>query len=459
MMLRYNDLDPFVDNDLDAAANIRLRSVRKHGYDKFVEQFLPLGEQTLDIKFVDNRRLLPDFGGSTPLGETFFAAYGHRARAVVPVLAGWVDAYADETHQLRSTKTEYPLESGATITDHLVVLPARLQLTGFVSDLLYHEPSAKSKEPLARASAAWQELRRLHAERQILDVTTSLGDYQNMVILNISATVNASTGSALRFRVDFEEVQTRDVEFVSFSRSIEPAVRGTEIYDPLSSLLHDAGVAGLPENATDEEVEEYSKRVTLKRPDPPEVRLLRLEAESGGPSRAAQWTRDYAEEHPNSWAATHLLPLFGVEPSPAQAPPVFNIAVTDEARQHWTFHHNGIEYDIDMFWHPGGASAGWYMRVINGATRNRSREDGGPEVYRSGGKVVGGVPLLDLPGTITAGAGRGVVQALSRYGEIVAVPLVNTTEPPGRFDWNTKYELVFFSRRAVDAGAIDAVTQ
>lgn len=443
-----------------ARARTRLESVRKHGYAKFVDQFLPLGER-LDF----------DASGGLPTsfdreGSSLFAAYGHQAgAAVVPVLFGWVDSYSSESHHLRSSKTEYPLESGASITDHLVVNPARLQLTGFVSDLLYSSWS-KSKVPTARAQAAWQEITRLHAERSILDVTTTLGDYQNMVIMNVSATVNSSTGVALRFRIDFEEVQTRDVEFVSFSRTIDAAVEGTDIYDPLSSLLHDAGAAGLPEGATDEEIEEYTKRVTLKRPEPPEVRLLRYEYDRttlrpGVASRAGQWARQYTEDNPGTWLSRTILPLFGQSPEDIaeDAPPVFNIQLTDDARQHWSFHHAGIDYDIDMWWN--ASQNGWYMRVIDGGTRNRSYQNGGVRPFRSGGLVLGGVPLLNVSPSEESfwESYYGGAEVETRLGELVAVPLVNTTEPPGRFDWNVKYELVFFSRSAIIEGAVEAVTQ
>ena len=53
----------------------------------------------------------------------------------IPILAGLVDGFPEETHKLVTDTGNSPLEDGAIITDHAVARAEQLVLTGMVSDL------------------------------------------------------------------------------------------------------------------------------------------------------------------------------------------------------------------------------------------------------------------------------------------------------------------------------------
>lgn len=146
-----------------------------------------------------------------------FAVYGSRRRvgAEIEAVAGYVDSYPEEQHELRSSKTDYPLESGVLISDHLVTLPKRLTLTGFVSDLIV-PASAVLSDHTTRAELAWQKLQELHESRRLVDVVTVLGEYSDMAIMRLMAEVNERSGQSLRFTMELEEMQLRDVESFAF---------------------------------------------------------------------------------------------------------------------------------------------------------------------------------------------------------------------------------------------------
>ena len=127
-----------------------------------------------------------------------FALYLDRD-ALVPALEGVVDGYPEEKHIVRVSKTTAPLEDGATLTDHAVREPNRIELTGFVSDLI----GDRGKE---RAAQAWEVVRSIMDARTLGVIITPWGVYSSMMLIRAEAPRTSSTGGAVRFRLEFEEI-------------------------------------------------------------------------------------------------------------------------------------------------------------------------------------------------------------------------------------------------------------
>ena len=147
-------------------------------------------------------------------------------QAEIEPLIGWVDSFPGEDHQMEITKTTYPVEDGAVLTDHAIVKPRRLTLRGFTSNLR----SGSGGAPLfARAAASRQEIQRIMAERQPVDVVTLLGNYTDMLIVSFSAPVSRDTGRSLIFTIGLEEIRTATaptvatVDGLATDRAGEPA--------------------------------------------------------------------------------------------------------------------------------------------------------------------------------------------------------------------------------------------
>ena len=140
--------------------------------------------------------------------STDFAIYSPRATVIEP-LAGRVDGYLSEGHEANVAHTTYPIESGASLTDHAVRRPDKLKLEGWVSDLLPSDTARRNLSLAARAEVAWTEINRLMNARQPLTVVTGLKVYRNMLITKASAPVSSSTGYGLRFTLELEEVLFR----------------------------------------------------------------------------------------------------------------------------------------------------------------------------------------------------------------------------------------------------------
>ena len=139
--------------------------------------------------------------GSPALSSALF-------RSVQP-LAAIADGFISEEHAVRISKTSYPVETGGSLVDHAVVEPRTLKLVGWVSDLL--APEGRRGSP-SRGSDAWLQLNQLVESREPFLVVTMLGVYPSMLITSLKAPVDRTTGRALRFEMELEEVQFRALE-------------------------------------------------------------------------------------------------------------------------------------------------------------------------------------------------------------------------------------------------------
>ena len=126
--------------------------------------------------------------------------------SLLPAIA---DGFISEEHAVRISKTSYPVETGGSLVDHAVVQPRTLKLVGWVSDLLAPEGRRGS---LSRGSDAWLQLNRLVESREPFLVVTLLAVYPSMLITSLKAPVDRTTGRALRFEMELEEVQFRALE-------------------------------------------------------------------------------------------------------------------------------------------------------------------------------------------------------------------------------------------------------
>lgn len=136
----------------------------------------------------------------------------------VGVLA--LDALITEGTELSAKATEYAVEEGSPITDHVVAESERLKLSGWITPSNVMEMTADGRPKLLEAKAT---LRRLVSERNEITVTTGLDSYQNMVIQ--SANIGRSNEGD-HLTVDLELIQIRKA--VLRTADIPPAKARTD---------------------------------------------------------------------------------------------------------------------------------------------------------------------------------------------------------------------------------------
>ena len=158
----------------------------------------------------------------------------------IDALDDLVDQYYSEKHTASVTATEYPVESGASLTDHAVRNPYELELFGIVSD----QPDAPSSIPREKlAGTAWAEILRALESLELITVITSKGSYNNMLIMTAETTVDRTTGRALLFKINLREILTAESLLGVPSPASGPAVdrfsttpRGRVITSQLGSV-------------------------------------------------------------------------------------------------------------------------------------------------------------------------------------------------------------------------------
>lgn len=164
------------------------------------------------------------------------------------------DASIKENHTRDSPATEFPIEDGQVISDHIIVKPFNLELTGIISDtpiggiqgllqevgvsaaaallppvgvvaisgaLALFSALSKSKSP---SVASYGQLIQLQQSAKPVDVITSLYRYPNMWIKSLSVPRDSETGKILLFTVQLTQLLLVTPQSVNVSIFANPAL-------------------------------------------------------------------------------------------------------------------------------------------------------------------------------------------------------------------------------------------
>ena len=133
------------------------------------------------------------------------------------------DAVLELEHEQRLEKTRHPVQTGAAISSHAYLLPARVAMYIGMSDAMdaysngqNNTNSAGSASPdtvspftgasNSKSVNAYQTMISLQTARQPLTVTTRLRTYTNMIVTAVSPHEDYKTITGLRMRVEFEQI-------------------------------------------------------------------------------------------------------------------------------------------------------------------------------------------------------------------------------------------------------------
>ena len=114
-----------------------------------------------------------------------------------------LDALLDESTELNSRATEYAVEEGAPISDHIVQESERLSLSGWVTAADTELFGAGGRSKLITAKDA---LRAMHAERVATTVVTGLDTYPDMVMETCKVSRDGK-GEFLHLACEFKRIR------------------------------------------------------------------------------------------------------------------------------------------------------------------------------------------------------------------------------------------------------------
>ena len=150
----------------------------------------------------------------------------------------FIDSYISERHTERVETTDYPVESGFIHSDHAVVYPTIVEITGMSSNFSKLGGGAESSRNLSpRSENAWATMREMMHNRTPMFLETRLYEnyvtYNNMVITDLETTLDVQTGASLPYRIVFKQIRQQNVGF-EYGTMIDPnRVPDTELVETL----------------------------------------------------------------------------------------------------------------------------------------------------------------------------------------------------------------------------------
>ena len=117
----------------------------------------------------------------------------------LPTGAREFDASIEESHEADVDVTEFPVEEGADITDHLRPRPERITINGIVSNTpLTLDPRRLLPSSSGRDITAYLKLKEIKDTGQLVSIVTSLRQYANMAIKSFKVKLVPNTRSLFK---------------------------------------------------------------------------------------------------------------------------------------------------------------------------------------------------------------------------------------------------------------------
>lgn len=172
------------------------------------------------------------------------------------------DLIVSENHSIEAQVTEHPIEDGSVVSDHIRELPRKGSLSGLVTNYplekdfyqlptsFYEKLSALGNQhflesfvaqygykpnkgptkadyealerPKNRAFDTWTAFKALMAARTPVTISTGLEKYYTAVVTKVETSRESSTGDALTFHVEFQEIRVVQLKEVDVIISTKP---------------------------------------------------------------------------------------------------------------------------------------------------------------------------------------------------------------------------------------------
>lgn len=134
---------------------------------------------------------------------------------------GWAfDCTVSEDHNSEAVVTDSPLDTGASLGDHMFVKPRELSLVGIVSNTPLYLLSATdpfSAATGARRINALAMLEKLQDDGVLFDVQTGMKLYKNMALRKISVTDNHANAGWGKFNLSLQQVTVTSTQLATYT--------------------------------------------------------------------------------------------------------------------------------------------------------------------------------------------------------------------------------------------------
>ena len=121
---------------------------------------------------------------------------GQKKIASVPI-----DVFLEENHASSATATQYALEDGATISDHIFLNNDTIEVKGEICAPMYAYDFLKGRGIYYKVK--YEEIKSFVG--QLITIVTGLKTYTNVAFVDFQVDRDASTGGGLGFSAKFEQ--------------------------------------------------------------------------------------------------------------------------------------------------------------------------------------------------------------------------------------------------------------
>jgi len=135
------------------------------------------------------------------------------------------DAVIATDHHSASRFTDHPIQSGASVTDHIYELPSRIVLEVVMSDVMDSFVHGQYATNRSKSISAYQAFKAIKKLRTPLKLTTRLETYENVQIEEIHAPDTNLTIAGLRATIVFKQFFLANI--ATNTVSARPAVSST----------------------------------------------------------------------------------------------------------------------------------------------------------------------------------------------------------------------------------------
>jgi hypothetical protein len=148
----------------------------------------------------------------------------------------YFDAVLRVEHDQELRYTLHPVQTGAPISDHAYLMPARVILEIGMSDAMARfDPGAYTGSG-SKSVSAYQKFKEIQALRQPITLSTRLDTYENMLIERILAPDSNATQYSLKSQIIFAQIRPAVVSTTLFQNTSEPSNDPSQSARPQQSV-------------------------------------------------------------------------------------------------------------------------------------------------------------------------------------------------------------------------------
>ena len=126
-----------------------------------------------------------------------------------------LDVTQDEAHEWSNDVTQFPVELGSQITDHIQPFPDKLTISGVITNSAIGENALEELNGGDdRVQTAFDLLLKLKEDRILLTVYTKHKVYTDMALKSVNLPRDSAIGDSIKFKMEFVNVRLVETQTV-----------------------------------------------------------------------------------------------------------------------------------------------------------------------------------------------------------------------------------------------------